>query len=1027
MPPAAARRPPSWLRLTRRWIGSVLFSILAGAACAESDAPPVGVGLAQFGVQRWTAADGLDGNWVRGLAVDADGTLWVATSYGLSRFDGHAFSRLRGASGDPAEWGVSVLALGVDGGVSVGAQYAGVIEVRAPTGRASIRPPRLTDHEVHAIAYDRNGTLWAGTNAGLWAFDNDGGAGVAVAPDDAALSAEVRTITRAADGALWARTAQHGLWRIEGRTAVRMPDLDSCIGYGFAIGADDERFMSCRAGVWRWDGRSGAWTAISSAFGVGPIHLDRRGDLWFGSREGLVRWSQGRIELLSPERGLGDWRVRAIAEDARGDLWFGTFSGGLARLHRGPVRTYGTTEGLPIDATTAVLAEDGGGLWIGALAGGLRHFHPERGPGMLWGPEQGLPGETAWALAQDPRTPGALWVGADRGLAWLSEGQLAANGPQGERYSGIVHTLYPDPAEPDTLWLSGADTGAIALRGANRFVHDERRGLPVGRVRVFLRDHRGRMLAGGHEGLFVLEGDGWRRFDPGGVQLTGVTALAEEADGRLWVASDRQGLLSIDGGDAHIWGLAEGLPFSPIHSIEFDRQGGLWLSGNEGLARIRLADHARWAGGASSAIPIERIGRRDGLREPECNGWGAPASTQLADGRLVYPTIAGIGLVDPDALPSVGLSPSEIFIREAWAGTRALDPSAGLVLRRDERALRITFSAVELLRPEAVAFRYRLGGVDPDWITAGRAREAAWSPLPPGEFLFELQARLPGQPWVDVARPIDVSVRPQMWQSSYLRALAAALVLLAAIAAVRWRINIERAHTLVVMQDRDRLRRSRAEARALSEQVLRAQEDERQRLAREIHDDLSQQLAGLSMLAWSTAQAAAREPGVNRHVALEDLAYGIEQLAREVQSLSHDLHPPALDALGLAAALRGECATFTNRTGLAVRFVEVGAVIDAPAEVALATYRIAQEALRNCLNHSGAREVEVRLHGGQEELSLAISDDGVGFDPDVAARSGIGLSSMRERARLAGISFSNDSQPGAGTRILLRWQPPSQA
>jgi len=1027
MPSAAARRPPSWFRLTWRWIGPALFSILAGAACAESDAPPVGVGLAQFGVQRWTAADGLDGNWVRGVAVDADGTLWVATSYGLSRFDGHVFSPVRGAPGDRSRWGVSALALGVDGGVYVGSQYGGVTEVRAPIGRASIRPPRVTDHEVHAIAYDRDGALWVGTNAGLWVFDEDSDAGVVIAPDAAAVAAVVRTITRAADGALWARTALHGLWRIEGRAAVRMPDLDNCIGYGLAIGAEDERFMSCREGVWRWDGRSGAWTAISSAFGVGPIHLDRRGDLWFGSREGLVRWSQGRSELLSPERGLGDWRVRAIAEDPRGDLWFGTFSGGLTRLHRGPVRSYGATEGLPIAGTTAVLAGDGGGLWIGALAGGLRHFHPERGPGRQWGPQQGLPGETAWALAYDPRTPGALWVGADLGLAWLSEGQLAAHGPHGEHYTGIVHTLYPDPVDPDTLWLSGADTGAIALRGANRAVHDERRGLPVKRVRAFLRDHLGRMLAGGHEGLFMLEGDRWRRLDLGAGQLTGVTALAEDAGGRLWVASDRQGLLSIDGSDVHVWGRAEGPPFSPIHSIEFDRMGGLWMSGSEGLARIRLADHARWASGTLSVIPIERIGRRDGLREPECNGWGTPASTQLADGRLVYPTIAGIGVVDPEALPSVGLSPSEIYIREAWAGTRALDLSAGLVLRREERALRITFSAVELLRPEAVAFRYRLGGVDRDWIAAGRAREAAWSPLPPGEFLFELQARLPGQPWVDLARPIDVSVRPQMWQSSYLRALAAALVLLAVIAAVRWRINVERAHTLVVMQDRDRLRRSRAEARALSEQVLRAQEDERQRLAREIHDDLSQQLAGLSMLAWSTAQAAAREPSVNRHAALEDLAYGIEQLAREVQSLSRELHPPALDALGLAAALRGECASFATRTGLALRFVDAGAPIDAPAEVTLAVYRIAQEALRNCLRHASAGEVVVRLHGGPDEISLAISDDGVGFDPEAAAGPGIGLSSMRERARLAGINLSIDSQPGVGTRILVSWRPAVQS
>lgn len=981
---SVSRRPPERARAAYRPPGLELLITLASALCSAAEVPPEGMGLAQFGVQRWDAAAGLDGNRVRGLAIPRDGSLWVATNTSVSRFDGHTFSRLGGASGNLAGLAVSALALGADGGIAVGTQHGGIIHMDSAPRRASHRDQRLVNRIVHDLAYGQDGALWVGTDAGLWVFDRDGDEGVLIAPDPDASAAEVRTVRLAADGALWARTALHGVWRITGRSAVRTPDLDGCIGFGLAVGADDERYMSCRRGVWRWDAPRATWTPISSAFGVGRIHLDRRGDLWFG-----------------------------------------TFSGGLARLHRGPVRSYGAIEGLPIEATTGVLADDTGGLWVGALAGGMRYFHPERGPGKHWGPEQGLPGETAWALAADPRTPGAVWVGADEGLAWLSAGELSAQGPQGEHYAGVVHTLYADPADPDTLWLSGADTGAIALRGRIHTVHDRQRGLPIGHVRVFHRDHRGRLLAGGHEGLFVLRGERWYPLDLGPLRVNAVTALAEDPEGRLWVASERMGLLAIDGDDVDVWTPAQGVPFSPIHSVAFDASGGLWLSGDQGLARIRLTDHARWVSGESPTIPVERIGQRDGLREPECNGWGWPTWTRLADGRLAYPTIAGIGLVDPRALPSVGLSPSDVHIREASAGTRALDLHRGLTLDRDERALRIAFSAVELLRPEAVTFRYRLIGVDGDWINAGGAREAAWSPLPAGEFQFALQARLPGQPWVDAAQLLDVSVAPQLWESKGLRTMFALLLLLIVSSAVRWRINVERAHTRVVTEDRDRLERSRAEARALSQQLLRAQDDERQRLAREIHDDLSQQLAGLSILAWSTAQAAARGPGVSRADALQELAYGIEGVARQVQSLSRELHSPALDALGLAATLRGECATFTSRTGLDVRFVADGGEIEVPSEVVLALYRITQEALRNCLNHAKAREMDVRLHDVPGGLDLVIRDDGVGFDPTTTASSGIGLSSMRERARLAGIDFSIDSQAGAGTRIQAAWRRPA--
>ena len=1000
-----------------------LLAALATAASGATELAAEKLGLAQFGVQRWAVAEGLDSNWVRGLAVAGDGSLWVATNTSASRFDGHTFSPAGGASGNFAGLSISALALDAEGGIVLGTQYGGMIALGSKAGHARHREPRLQGRIVHDLAFGHDGALWVGTDAGLWVFVGNGDQGVPVSPDSDGTAAEVRTVRVAADGAVWARTARHGIWRVEGRTAVSKPDLAGCLGYGLAVGAGDERYMSCREGVWRWDAPRATWVPISAAFGVGRIHLDRRGDLWFGSREGLVRWSNGRTEVLPPERGIGDWRIRAIAEDARGDLWFGTFSGGLARLHRGPVRAYGAAEGLPVDATTAVLADEIGGLWVGALAGGVRRFHPERGPGEHWGREQGLPGDTAWALAADPRAPGAIWVGADEGLAWLSAGRLSTTGPRGERYAGVVNTLYADPADPETLWLSGADTGAVALRGATQTVHDEHRGLPIGRVRVFHRDRQGRLLAAGREGVFVLQGEHWQALDLGALRVDAVTALAEDAGGRLWVASERMGLLSVGDGEVHVWAPDAGMPFSPIHSIAFDDAGGVWLSGDQGLARIRLADHARRISGDSSSIPVERIGRRDGLREPECNGWGSPTWTRLADGRLAYPTIAGIGLVDLRALPSVGLSPPDIYIRQAFAGTRGLDLEDTLTLDRNERALRIAFSALELLRPEAVAFRYRLQGVDSDWIDAGGAREAAWSPLPAGEFQFALQARLPGQQWMDAGQRLTVTVTPEVWESTRLRLLFALLVLLLAFAAVRWRINVERAHTRVVTEDRDRLARSRSEARALSQRLLSAHEDERQRLAREIHDDLGQQLAGLSILAWSTAQAVDRDPTVSREAALRDLAIGIEGVARQVQSLSRELHSPALDALGLVATLRGECASFASRTGLDVRFVAAGGEMNVPPDVALALYRITQEALRNCLNHAKAQTLEVRLHAAAGGLELVIEDDGVGFDLTPTVTSGIGLSSMRERARLAGITLAITSQPGAGTRIAAAWRP----
>jgi signal transduction histidine kinase len=225
---------------------------------------------------------------------------------------------------------------------------------------------------------------------------------------------------------------------------------------------------------------------------------------------------------------------------------------------------------------------------------------------------------------------------------------------------------------------------------------------------------------------------------------------------------------------------------------------------------------------------------------------------------------------------------------------------------------------------------------------------------------------------------------------------------------------------LRLTREQSKLRRSREEARRLSRQLLRAQEGERLRLARELHDDLTQRLAGLAMLSWSTFQTLERDQGRDVRKNVEEIAGELERIASEVQAMSRELHPPALDKLGLADALRTECATFGNRTGMQIEF-SAAAISEPEPEVGLALYRIVQEGLRNSLAHSGARQAQVTLSGDERELRLEISDRGAGFDPAATTlKPGLGLSSMRERARLIGGEIEFDAAPGQGTRITVR-------
>jgi PAS domain S-box-containing protein len=216
------------------------------------------------------------------------------------------------------------------------------------------------------------------------------------------------------------------------------------------------------------------------------------------------------------------------------------------------------------------------------------------------------------------------------------------------------------------------------------------------------------------------------------------------------------------------------------------------------------------------------------------------------------------------------------------------------------------------------------------------------------------------------------------------------------------------------------LLRSQTELQALAGKLLKAQEEERRRLAREMHDDLSQRLAAVAIEAGKLEQQLA-SAGQAIPEKLGEIKNQLVKLSDDVHSISRQLHPSILDDLGLVDALESECTTFARREGIPVKF-RAGTIAEAlPWETSLCLYRIAQEALRNVAKHSRAREAVVAIEPEDGWVCLSIRDQGCGFDPRRTSEDrGLGLASMEERARLVGADLRIDSAPGAGTTVQVR-------
>src|SRR4029453_3873965 len=241
---------------------------------------------------------------------------------------------------------------------------------------------------------------------------------------------------------------------------------------------------------------------------------------------------------------------------------------------------------------------------------------------------------------------------------------------------------------------------------------------------------------------------------------------------------------------------------------------------------------------------------------------------------------------------------------------------------------------------------------------------------------------------------------PAYYQTAWFRTLAVVMFLSLLWAAHRLRLRV--------------VERNQAEINALNENLMRAQEQERTRIAGELHDGVMQQISALTLMLGT----GKRQPEADAKQMMADVQRKLIEVATEVRHLSHDLHPPMLKDAGLPEALRGYCEEFSRLRNVPVSCNADNSVQDLSRGAALAVYRIAQEAMGNAVTHGAAEHVDVRLARANGLVALTVTGGGKGFDANrIGGLRGLGLINMRERARQLNGTFELESEPGRGTTV----------
>jgi len=938
----------------------------------------------------WQTQDGLPENTIQAFAQTPDHYLWIGASGGLVRFDGAGFV-LYDRDNTPAirENSVFCLTVGRDGSLWAGTDGGGLVRYRGGVFRSYGVAQGLANEFVRAVIESREGVLWVGTDDGLFRLEGDRlhrVDGVGKVPRMA-----VHAIREDRAGNVWVggstilalRGAGFKEYHLEGdgsanRVKSIVETADGTIWVGtvsglqrMALGARD----------------SGHFERVPDiASTVRALLEDRAGALWIGSiGDGLIRYSGGRFTHVATQDNPPSSTVLALFNDNEQNIWAGMQTG-LLRLSRAAISTFPLPDAANADFGT-VYSDPDGSLWVASTH--LYRINAARdGSQLVPAP---APGIRVRSVMRD--SAGALWIGTEGDGVFRSwKGRQV----QFTKRTGLVNDFVRALLESHdgSVWI-GTDEGISRWHDGTLTNYLEPQGLAYFSIRTLAETRAGDIWIGTERGV-----SHWRegRFVQDEVtarlRTEKIWAIHEDGDGGLWFGTRGAGLFRWRDGKLTVFGALQGLAGNSIYQILEDAQGTFWMSGPNAISAVSRRDLDRLADQPGFHPAVTLYGISDGVEATQIYGGVAPAGCLTPSGEVWFPSNRGpVRIVPLETRP--GMLPQVVLDRVLVDG-REMPASGRLVVPPGEGRLQISYAAVRLRSQERIRFRYMLEPFDHDWNEALQRRTAFYTNVPPGEYRFRVQAFEMNMPESVTEAALAIEWRPHLYRTPWFLALCGLLLLGGALAAYRLR-----------------LRQVHARFRAVLE--------ERNRVAREMHDTVIQGCASVSALLEAVVAVEQQHAGAGRELldyARKQVRATVDEARRAVWNLrqSGTASPefgPLLDQMAQQASNASRVPVCCETSGRPV-------VLDPAVEHDI--LMVAREAVYNSVKHAQPKEVRILVQFADDRIQMRVVDDGCGFDPSkalLAVGEHFGLVGMRERTERLGGRFEIRSTLGKGTELLV--------
>ncbi len=934
----------------------------------------------------------LSNSVVTSIAQDQDGRLWVGTLAGLDLFYPATgkFIHYHGQAEDPTTLSsdaISVIVPASDGTLWIGTGAFGTTgnglnHLDPATGKATRVPVQgacLASPNISSIATDRNGTLWIGhggsglPGGGVDQFDPSSGTcqHFDILTSSQATNNNVTSLLFDGDGRLWVTVWGGGILHMEaGEPGVFMDIHHDPVDPDSLSSDNTSSLMLDRSGV--------LWVGTFDA-GIDKLNLD------------TLQFRTYKNNPADPN-SLASNRVSAFAETLDGQVWVGTMEAGLDRFDplTGEFTHFrniaSNPDSLGSNRIMSLFADNDGTLWVGTVNRGLDHYDPKSGRFEHYRHDSADPSslidDEVTSIIRD--NAGILWVATMGGLSRLDQGSNQFANYTG--LSGAPVTLMTDGGD---LWIGTWGGGAARLSLALPGI------LPQNSSRFTV--------------LLTLYHDA---ANPNSLSENSVWAMQKTLDGFLWFGT-AGGLNRYDRntGKIKVYTDKDGLPSGSIKGMIQDSTGHLWITTANGLARFE-----------PSTDSFTLYDKSDGLQGNEFNSnasFVSPTTGEIYIGgtngfTVFHPNLLVANLTPPNVVLTSFKVLDEAYPFDAEGGT-------DIKLNYNQNFIALSFAALDFHAPAKNTFAYKLEGFDQDWVQAGTRNSVTYSNLPAGTYKFYLRAANSDGVWGKSQAMMSIQIVPPFWQQwQYQTAFIVGLLGLI-FAGFQWRLReVRRNERKLEKRIAERTEELNQANILLSEKAAQdAVVAERTRLARELHDAVTQTLFAATLIAdvlpdlWEKNLAEG-----NRR--LEELRQLTRGALAEMRTLLVELRPNALIEVPLPSLLKQLTEALAGRARIDIQ-LHCSGNRQLPADVQVALYRIAQEGLNNAIKHSSASRVSLTVQL-EDPVRMEITDNGTGFDRSAVTADHLGLKIMRERIEAIGGELSLKSSTGEGTQITITWK-----